>query len=733
MITYDRSAFGLNLILRVHGSAAYRGVVPGLLSIVVLLLIRYFRNGDGTFTGENRDDNDLQHPYAVGILVASITFLIVFRANQGYNRYWESAGAIHQMMSKWMDATIHTGCYHMQCAHYDAIKPPSFFDYPELNAYFLTRDRERCYDDANDMRKDVLKDLDDGPITEEMAEDLDDQQRKHVAEKAVGSQRKSNDGSNYFNIPPGAKLNNSVVDRAVLKSINPIHVSTPQSYKEREERLKRNYSFDSPDAVSSGGTLGAVPTPLTGPPRLDGNWGKLFSDRKATYFQPKDTDPSSPNYLNNVPSFASVQGGRTPSLFLQELAHLCSLMNAVALSTLRNDQEGATSPLGVYRPGAPWPEVDPDKVDSPFLNLPWYSAIWQDFKFFLGYGRSREERTRYNAARPLEVIGGVSDAEIRFLQMARGPSAKTQLCWYWITEFIIREHLNGSTGKVGPPIISRVIQFLSDGMIYYNHARKIMFIPFPFPHAQISVIFVLVTIPAVAFLMDQFADNVLLGSCLSFLSVACLSGIHEVAREMENPFRNIPNEIPVVTFQAQFNEALLVMYSGYHPDHFWDPTKHDHHPSEPPRQARQRYGSRIHKSTRGSTVHGALSPKRESMGTPISISPQRARAVVRTSSAPGRPTATPISATDNSASAATVVRTSSVPGRPKATPISATEKSASAGASPSATPTSSIHESSAANNQTEELSKMQAKMQEYGKEIERLRILLEKSEEKKAD
>lgn len=297
----------------------------------------------------------------------------------------------------------------MQCAHYDAIKPPSFFDYPELNAYFLTRDRERCYDPSADIRRDVLKDLDDGPIAEEVGNDVDDQQRKHVAEAAIGSRQKSNDGHNYFKVPPGASLNNSVVDRAVLKSINPVHISTTQSYKEREERLKRNYSFDSPDAhTSTSGVLGATPIPLTGPSRLDGNWGKLFSDRKATYFQPKDTDPSSPNYLNNVPSFASVQGGRTPSLFLQELAHLCSLMNAVALSTLRNDREGATSPLGVYRPGAPWPEVDPDRVASPLLDLPWYSALWKDFIFFLGYGATQEERTRFNAARPLEVIGGVS-------------------------------------------------------------------------------------------------------------------------------------------------------------------------------------------------------------------------------------------------------------------------------------------------------------------------------------
>jgi hypothetical protein len=46
--------------------------------------------------------------------------------------------------------------------------------------------------------------------------------------------------------------------------------------------------------------------------------------------------------------------------------------------------------------------------------------------------------------------------------------------------------------------------------------------------------------------------------------------MHEVARELENPFREIPNELPLVTMQAQFNEALITMYSGFHPDFFWE-------------------------------------------------------------------------------------------------------------------------------------------------------------------
>lgn len=106
-------------------------------------------------------------------------------------------------------------------------------------------------------------------------------------------------------------------------------------------------------------------------------------------------------------------------------------------------------------------------------------------------------------------------------------------------------------------------------MIFYNHGRKIMSIPFPFVHAQLSAFFVIVMIGLIPFLMDQYCEHVWCAAMLSFLSTSCLSGIHEVARELENPFRNVPNELPVVTMMAEFNEALLTMYAGYHPDFYW--------------------------------------------------------------------------------------------------------------------------------------------------------------------
>jgi hypothetical protein len=531
MITYNRSAFGLNLIFRVHGSAVYRSIIPSVVAVACFFLIR-------DWSDRTSRDGELGHPYAIGVLVSSTTFLVVFRLNQGYSRYWEACSAVHHMASKWMDATTHTGVFHMQCDHYKDLKPPSYFEYPELNAMFLTRDRDRGVEPEDESIRESLKET----HSKRSTISLNPHKPKPVAKMTT------------------AELHREV--RSVTKSINYVkdekkkeRLGVPQRPKvsdffKADMLTAEEKSSDFLDVLGDRDTNSSTPFPLLGKPRLDGNWGPLFDDGKSTFMDPHNKDNMDPA------GFASRQGGRTPPLFLQELAHLCSLLLAVAYSTLRNDNDGAESPLDLYEPGSPWPEVDPDKDE--WLKLVGIRKVMKDFMSFLGVGPSSKERTHYNANRPFPVIGGVSDSEIRFLQMARGPYAKTQLCWQWLSEFCIREHLAGSTGNVGPPIISRIIQFLSDGMIYYNHARKIMFIPFPFVHAQLSVLFVILMIPALPFLMDQYTDNAWTGAILTFCTTMCLSGIHEVVSRFESAPEGASAHCPAFVNLTQ----IIISFAG---------------------------------------------------------------------------------------------------------------------------------------------------------------------------
>lgn len=523
MITYNRSAFGLNLIFQLHGSAVYRAIVPSLIGVGIYFIWRVYYKPDRGY-GEV-----LGHPYAVGALVASASFLVVFRANQGYARYWEGCGAVHHMISKWMDSTTHAGVYHYQCDHYDDIKPPSYYDYPELNHLYLTRDRERGreWDDDDDddgdshllktqntrqdshqlssssrvdqaldrrkQRKVVLKEEKLKRNTQAVVKSIN-----YVVDKKEKKKKKKPTSAATFSREKLERRGQSGSDKDqfnVLSDSTLPPMTAPYPAAAVRSANRRTQSADDIAALGSGSHLPpheeasnyfemlqrqvdklkltlnqpgkGKPYPLWGRPHMDGGWQGFFSQKNiptkseavgntssivGTFCIPNDPMAPPPKE-----GFASMQGGRTPPLYLQELAHLSSLLVAVALSTLRNDIDGSESPLTFYEAGSDWPAVDPEKDVGLQLSSGQGWMLWiRKFGFFLGMGRSPEEQTRYNAGRPLPVIGGVSDAEIRFLQMARGPYAKTMLCWNWLSEFMMREHLAGSMGKV-----SRVLLFLA--------------------------------------------------------------------------------------------------------------------------------------------------------------------------------------------------------------------------------------------------------------------------------
>jgi len=67
-------------------------------------------------------------------------------------------------------------------------------------------------------------------------------------------------------------------------------------------------------------------------------------------------------------------------------------------------------------------------------------------------------------------------------------------------------------------------------------------------------------------LMISYVKVAAVGALLNIVAVGVLVGLHEVARELEDPFRNFPNDLPLNSLHDQFNEALINMYSGYHPD-----------------------------------------------------------------------------------------------------------------------------------------------------------------------
>lgn len=496
MIKYVSGAYGFRILLRLHGSAAFKALTPALLSTAVYVAFSC------VFPRLHEDDTQVfDHPYPLAALISAFSFMLTFKASFSYNRYWEAVTSVHIMHSKWLDVGMELAAFHLQMKRYT--KPPSFGAHPEVKC--LERERQRLNEMTNEQYHQLF---DMGSDQSKWPNRLRSFFKKSKARKVVE-----------------CDINNHLSFRSTRKSINKVAKQNPSTTTVSPSRNFASMSLSSP---------------MT----------KIVSTR-----------------IQNG-GMEAIQ----PPLFLQECAHLLSLLSAVAMSTLRNDIEAAESPLATFAPNAPWPHVDPDAYSAD-VRKDWARSThrsWTLLRYLLGISRSEKDRTLYNAARPFRVVGGVSDAEVELLQAARGPSAKVALCSMWLQEFICREHLAGSLGAVPDPIISRLYQFTSDGMTGYNQARKVAYIPFPFPHSQIVSIFVLVTVVYIPVLMLTYVTNVSFGAVLNLLTVMCFSGLHEVARELEDPFQNVPNDIPANNFQAQFNEALMTMYMGYHPDSFWE-------------------------------------------------------------------------------------------------------------------------------------------------------------------
>jgi len=595
MIPYSTRSFqGIQLLFQINGSSLYRSAcIQGLLSLILFIIIRkIIIPSSFSFSSSSKTTTD---PFVMEILILSVTLLIVFRVNYSYERYWSACGHVHQMMSLWMDAATNAFVFYMQQSHHDVVvaavggsrgggggirgsfKPPNYFDAHDLNRYGLSRDRQLRSGMSSSIsssckKQQKLVNVNQEEVDEERGGDDDLASRFPIISPSAMTISELHD-MDETSLPTNgsfsfSKLNATATTTATTKMPSIFHKEgQEETVKLLNLHRRRNSTIDNPRYLIQS-------------PRLDGGWASAFpndvdgnTDGRSTYYHGL---PQLDTMVKiNPRGFASDAGGRTPSLYLQELVHLASLCSAVALATLRhytddNDASRISKDcFCIHNPGEPWPEVDSSKIglqSSTYYRIMTIleSIILEECDTRPGIRQSQ------HAARPIPILGGISQNELLFLSRSKGSSAKVQLAWSWFTEFMTREDLAGSFGGIGSPIISNIHASLSEGMVHYNHCRKIMFMPFPFPHAQISAAFIIAIMVIVPILSQEYVNSTILGGVITFLSVTCLAGLHEVARELENPFDNVPNEIPLTVLQAMFNDALITVFAGFHPDHYWN-------------------------------------------------------------------------------------------------------------------------------------------------------------------
>jgi hypothetical protein len=506
------------------------------------------------------------------------------------------------MVSKWGDVANTAASFHLQSKLYDNIRPPSFGSHPEIRSVVHERERE-C--------RPTLSDVDAELAAQAQA---DDGSPHHGQGLLPEVKRRTHHHCNSSLSSSKTPKIDSTMDRNLVMSQIEHHDQMPEStnvsflnMNEEEnseghvEEIKvhvKESSHDNNDVASphspldstgcTTNTLSVVreEAPLAAAPSNDetiiASNISLLTVPAALQMPTEQTSLLHQRTITpqiSIRSLMTVQeeyerdtvgDSSVPSLFLQELCHRLSLLSAVAMASLRNVDQSCDLPLAGYTPGEPWPPVDPDDLSKERRReFHESSRVFTFGKFVFGLTRSNRHRTLYSYARPFRVLGGVSDAEMARLKCARGDHAQVMLAEFWLQEFLIKEQLHKSFGDVAPPIVSRLFQEVSNGTLFYSQARKVVKIPFPFPHAQLTSLFVFILGIVIPFLYLSWSNYLWFGLMMNFFTVLCFVGMHEVARELENPFQNAPNDIPLMTMQAELNEALIQLQSGYHPDSYW--------------------------------------------------------------------------------------------------------------------------------------------------------------------
>jgi len=157
-----------------------------------------------------------------------------------------------------------------------------------------------------------------------------------------------------------------------------------------------------------------------------------------------------------------------------------------------------------------------------------------------------------------EVIDleGLDDDSIAHL--TNNPDDRTLIILQWIQKLVL-EGMSAGVLPIAPPIASRLFQQLGQGVIQIAAAKKIADVPFPFPYTQMVTLLLFgstLLTPVVVGLMIQQAYW---AGLLTFVGIFGFWAINYIAAEIEMPFGDDANDLPIAESQMDFNQSLMVL------------------------------------------------------------------------------------------------------------------------------------------------------------------------------
>jgi len=128
----------------------------------------------------------------------------------------------------------------------------------------------------------------------------------------------------------------------------------------------------------------------------------------------------------------------------------------------------------------------------------------------------------------------------------------------WVQRSIVKSVTNDLL-PIAPPIMSRAFQQLGDGYTNLIDAQKITDIPFPFPFAQMVTVLLMVSSAVTPCICAFNIESKWSAGGFTFLSIFGFWSLNYIAGEIERPFGDDDNDLPIDALQCEMNRDLKVL------------------------------------------------------------------------------------------------------------------------------------------------------------------------------
>eukprot|EP00931_Biecheleriopsis_adriatica_P063931 TRINITY_DN38808_c0_g1_i1.p1 TRINITY_DN38808_c0_g1~~TRINITY_DN38808_c0_g1_i1.p1 ORF type:complete len:566 (-),score=102.45 TRINITY_DN38808_c0_g1_i1:91-1668(-) len=150
---------------------------------------------------------------------------------------------------------------------------------------------------------------------------------------------------------------------------------------------------------------------------------------------------------------------------------------------------------------------------------------------------------------------GLDIESLHFLSQSHD---RCEIVLQWIQRLIVEMDEEGVL-KIAPPILSRVFNELGNGIVNLNNARKITEFPIPFHLSQMITVMLLCHSISIPVVCAATVNTPAWAGVISFIVCFSYWSVHFISLELEMPFGDDDNDLPLHHMQRDMNSSLMML------------------------------------------------------------------------------------------------------------------------------------------------------------------------------